>query len=340
MPAEWDDRVNTVILAYPDSHTDWNYMLPEAQECFDSIINALTVEAGMNVLLIGGDSVRQRLDNIGLSNGRVRVVDLKYNDTWARDFAFITVEYEEGEVRYIDFRFNGWGLKFPADKDNMICRRLTDGDIVPSDRVIDRQDFVLEGGSIESDGQGTIMTTSRCLLSFNRNSPREKGHIEAVLRQALGANRVLLFDHGYLEGDDTDSHVDTLARFVSPDAIAYVKCSDIDDFHFNELSAMEKEIESFRTSDGKPYRLFPLPMPRAIHDEEGNRLPATYANFLITPHAVLMPVYGQPDNDAQALRQLQEAFPTHTIISIDCSALIRQHGSLHCVTMQTILPNI
>ena len=195
-------------------------------------------------------------------------------------------------------------------------------------------DFVLEGGSIESDGKGTILTTSKCLLAPHRNQPLTKEQIEARLLEALHAERILWLDYGYLAGDDTDSHIDTLARFCPDDTIAYVQCLDKEDEHYAELSKMEAQLQSFRTTNGKPYRLIPLPMAKAIYDEDGNRLPATYANFLITNGAVLMPTYGDASTDLKAKERLQEAFPHHDIIGIDCQTLIIQHGSLHCCTMQ------
>ena len=200
--------------------------------------------------------------------------------------------------------------------------------------VVNCLNFVLEGGSIESDGCGTILTTSECLLSENRNGEFSRHQIEDCLAQRLGAQRVLWLDNGALLGDDTDSHIDTLARFVDPHTIAYVKCYDPSDDHFAELEAMERQLQAMTDVDGNRYRLVPLPLPRPIHDEDGLRLPATYANFLIMNSRVLVPVYADEVNDARALETLAGCFPGREIVPIDCRALIQQHGSLHCVTMQ------
>ena len=154
-----------------------------------------------------------------------------------------------------------------------------------------------------------------------------------LIRSVFHLQRVLWLDHGYLAGDDTDSHIDTLARFCPADTIAYVQCKDADDEHYEELHRMEEQLTTFRTLKGEPYRLLALPMADKI-EEEGERLPATYANFLILNDAVLYPTYRQPENDARAGEVLREAFPGYEIIGIDCRALIKQHGSLHCVTMQ------
>ena len=217
------------------------------------------------------------------------------------------------------------------------------------------QDFVLEGGSIESDGRGTIVTTSQCLLAPNRNQPLTQAEIEAELKRRLRAERVVWLDHGNLVGDDTDGHIDTIVRCAPDDTLLYVGCDDENDEQFADFQALEQQLKSLRTADGKPYRLLRLPMPEAIfeegetrneeretrneergarNEERGERLPATYANFLILNGAVLAPVYGQPANDAEALRVIGEAFPDRDIIPIDARTIIRQHGSIHCLTMQ------
>lgn len=336
VPAEWDSRVNAVLLAYPDRHTDWNYMLEDARDCFNEIISALVTEADMKVLLIGNkENTAVCLQIAGIPLEQISIIEIPYNDTWARDFGPLMLNDKDGNINYLDFKFNGWGLKFPSDKDNTICRRLEISGILPS--LVNFQGFVLEGGSIESDGKGTLLTTSSCLLSRNRNAQLGLSEITAYLKKTLSADRILWLNHGYLEGDDTDSHIDTLARFVNESTIAYVKCDDQTDPHFNELKAMEEELKAFKTSDGNPYKLLPLPMPDAVYDNDKYRLPATYANFLITPKTVLLPIYGQPCKDRKAKDTLERAFPKHTVIPIDCSALIQQHGSLHCITMQLIL---
>ena len=272
------------------------------------------------------------------------VVDEPTNDTWARDHGFITLVDDNGHARLLDFRFNGWGEKFPASQDNAINRRLYDDGSVKGEYV-DHQDFVLEGGSIESDGKGTIFTTSQCLLAPHRNQPLTKEQIEERLKEYLFADRVLWIDHGQLTGDDTDGHIDTLVRIAPNDTLLYVGCDDPQDEQYAELRLMEEQLRTFRTLDARPYRLLRLPLPRPIYDEKTthhpsplthhlNRLPATYANFLVINGAVLCPTYAQPDLDDEALRIIGEAFPNRDIVGIDCRSLIKQHGSLHCCTMQ------
>ena len=257
---------------------------------------------------------------------------LNSNDTWARDHGFITLTDDEGHHRLLDFCFNGWGEKFPAELDNAINRRLYDEGKLGGNYV-DCLDFVLEGGSIESDGRGTMFTTTGCLLAPHRNQPLTKAQIEERLKRDLHAERILWIDHGNLTGDDTDGHIDTLVRICPDDTLLYMGCDDPEDEQYDELRLMEEQLKTFRTIDGRPYLMKKLPMPRPIYDGD-DRLPATYANFLIINGAVLCPTYAQPDLDAEALRIIGEAFPDREIVGIDCRSIIKQHGSLHCCTMQ------
>ena len=326
LPAEWEPQ-SFVQLTWPHAGTDWADMLDEVSECFVGIAREIVKRERLLIVCADENTVREQLRD--LPQDKITCVEIPTNDTWARDHGGITV-MEDGKPVVLDFTFNGWGMKFPANLDNQITRQLFEKNIFPENvKYQNRLNFVLEGGSIESDGQGTILTTAECLLSENRNN-LSKEEIEAKLKEYLGAERILWLHHGYLAGDDTDSHVDTLARFCSPDTIAYVKCDDENDEHYSELKKMEEEIFSFA-----PLGVggIPLPMADAVYDENGDRLPATYANFLIINDAVLMPTYNSP-KDEIARGQLQKAFPDREIIGIDCTALIKQHGSLHCVTMQ------
>jgi len=262
----------------------------------------------------------------------VIIVGEPSNDTWARDHGFISLVDDQGGRRLLDFRFNGWGEKFPADLDNAINRRLYDEGKLKGE-YIDCLDFVLEGGSIESDGKGTVFTTSCCLLAPHRNQPMTQEQIEERLKETLCAEMIVWIDHGHLTGDDTDGHIDTLVRVCPDDTLLYVGCDDPEDEQYIDLRLMEEQLKTFRTLEGRPYKLVRLPMPRPIYDGE-DRLPATYANFLVVNGAVLCPTYDQPDLDAEALRLIGEAFPDREIVGIDCRSIIKQHGSLHCCTMQ------
>lgn len=333
LPAEWHEQ-EFVQLTWPHEHTDWAPMLDEVQKCYVAMARAIAAHARLVIVTPQPDLVRQQLPEIE----DIHIIRCDTNDTWARDHAFVTC-LEDGERHLMDYQFNGWGLKFAANLDNQINKTVAASGII-SGAYHDKLDFVLEGGSIESDGVGTLLTTTSCLLAPNRNARYSKQTIETRLCEDLGAERVLWLRHGHLDGDDTDGHIDTLARFCDTKTIAYVRCEDKNDPHYASLRMMEEELKQFRTSTGEPYKLVPLPLPRPIYDKDteniGNlqRLPATYANFLITNRAVLLPTYAQKDNDAKAVQALRSAFPRHDIIAIDCQVLIRQHGSLHCCTMQ------
>lgn len=328
-PAEWHPQ-SGVMITWPHADTDWFDMLDEVTACYVAFSKEILKREKLVVVCSEEDEVTKYFSAEEQKN--LILSEIKSNDTWARDHGGISV-FEDGKPVVVDFGFNAWGLKFAANHDNQITRRLFDKEIFnPAVRYKNQLGFILEGGSVESDGKGTLMTTSECLTAPNRNQPMTQAEIEVHLKNVFGANRVLWLNHGYLAGDDTDNHIDTLARFCNENTIAYVQCTDENDEHFDELLRMEKELKEFRTSDGEPYRLFPLPMADTVFDD-GYRLPATYANFLIINNAVLLPFYGSPKDEVAKL-QLQRAFPGREIIGIDCRALIKQHGSLHCVTMQ------
>lgn len=328
-PAEWHPQ-SAVQLTWPHKQTDWAPILEEVTACFIAIAREIVKRETLLIVCSDEAEVRRQLGDI--PDAHIIFRETQTNDTWARDHGGITV-FTDGRPTIYDFVFNGWGMKFAANHDNLITRFLFQTKTFREEvDVVNMQPFVLEGGSIETDGKGTLLTTVECLASVNRNEYLNKEQLEYHLKDFLGINRILWLENGYLAGDDTDSHIDTLARFCDEQTIAYVQCTDETDEHFAELRAMEEELKAFHTADGKPYRLIPLPMADEVI-WEGERLPATYANFLIINGAVLVPFY-KSDKDKIAKEALQKAFPDRDIIGIDCCALIKQHGSLHCVTMQ------
>ena len=374
MLAEWEPQ-RMVQLTWPHKDTDWAPILPEITAVYEEMAREITKR---EPLLVVAPEGTPNLPS-SISHHPSSIIHLPTNDTWARDHGFITVEetlthqlssispqpssispqpsalspqpssiiHQPSALRLLDFKFNGWGDKFEAKLDNDINRHLYDQGMVHGDYE-DHLDFVLEGGSIESDGKGTIFTTTCCLMAPHRNQPLSQAEIEARLKEYLGAERVVWLNHGSLIGDDTDGHIDTLARICPNDTIVYTG----GDADHPDLTLMEEELKALRTMDGKPYRLLKLPLPRPIYDPpvaegteadgsvvnddivDSDRLPATYANYLIINGAVLVPTYAQPDLDAEAMRIIGEAFPDREIIGIDCRAVIKQHGSLHCCTMQ------
>ena len=339
LPAEWAPQ-SAILISWPHANTDWADILDEVTECYVRMAYAIAAHQPLIVLVVEGLDVssllEKRLPQAVFSNITFVVVP-KTNDTWVRDYGFLTVQ-STGGAELMDFRFNGWGGKFKAEHDNAANRLLFETQLLRG-HYVDALDFELEGGAIESDGCGTLLTTAECLLNSNRRRQGDavptpdKAQVEALLKERLGVERILWLHHGYLAGDDTDSHIDTLARLCPNDTIIYVQCTDNADEHYEALAAMEQELQAFRTLEGKPYRLIPVPLPDACYDEE-ERLPATYANFLIMNKVVLVPTYAQPEKDALALKNIQKAFPEHEIIGLDSRVLIRQHGSLHCATMQ------
>lgn len=327
LPAEWEKQ-SYIQLTWPHAETDWADMLEEVEDCFYHLAENI---ATRQPLLLIAPGFPQRLQDAPFIQN-ITFVPCQTNDTWARDHGFITLLNAEKKACLLDFQFNGWGMKFASAHDNQINKQLYKQGVVKGE-YRSHLDFVLEGGSIESDGKGTLFTTSPCLLAPNRNETLTQEAIEKSLKESLGMERVLWIEYGYLAGDDTDSHIDTLVRVCPNDTLLYVQCTDPEDEHYEELKKMEEQLHTLRTTDGKPYTLLPLPMADAIY-YEGERLPATYANFLIMNQAILFPTYNQPHYEEQVKKVLQTAFPHHEIVGIDCRALIKQHGSLHCVTMQ------
>ncbi len=351
MPPEWDERFDATLISWPHAATDWNYMLQEVDRCYCFMLEAL-LRARQTVVIVTPEPERVRgvidafMAELGEDNAprhpggfdalaeRVLMARCDTNDTWIRDYGPLAMqEPDKDTLTAVSWKFNGWGLKFAADKDNLVTLQLYKSKLLCAD-IIARKNYVLEGGSVESDGEGTILTTESCMLSINRNGFYKRAEVEKALANGMGAQRVLWLTRGALEGDDTDGHIDTLARFAPGNVIFYVKSYNAEDPHTAELDAMEQELRSFISPAGTPYSLLALPLPDPVYDENGERLPATYANFLITPRAVIMPVYNQPRNDSMARQMLSVAFADREIITVDCSALIRQHGSLHCATMQ------
>ena len=336
MPAEWQHQW-AVQLTWPHEDTDWRYCIDDITQTFIELAEVITHHERLIIVTPHCEEVRNQLTTrlTQEAMGRILWCECPTDDTWARDHGAITLLGRDGDptaTRVLDFRFNGWGMKFPSEKDNAINRALAAQGIlsVPLD---DHNDFVLEGGSIESDGKGTLFTTSMCLLAPHRNQPLTREEIEEQLRLRLYAHRVVWLDHGSLVGDDTDGHIDTIVRCAPDDTLVYVGCDDINDEQYEDFLALEQQLLGLRTTDGRPYRLLRLPMPSPLY-EDGYRLPATYANFLVINDAVIVPSYAQPERDTLAAAVIGQAFPGREVISIDASTVVRQHGSLHCLTMQ------
>ncbi len=329
-PAEWEPQ-SAVLIAWPHAETDWAERLGEVEETYVALVAALTRFEPVVICVADEDLqtyAEARLRSARVDMAKVRFVPAEYDDTWLRDTGPITLRADD-RFKQLDFRFTGWGGKYQASRDDLLVGELSGMNLFHN-YFVQSIDFALEGGAIETDGEGSLLTTWQCLHERHPEASRED--LSAKLADWLQQDRVLWLDRGYLEGDDTDAHIDTLARFAGPEAIVFQACDDPADTHYAELGAMAEEIAALRTRDGKPYRLFPLPWAQPIVDE-GRRLAASYANFLIANGAVLMPAYGDPA-DAKAAAVLAEAFPDREIVQVPCRSLIWQNGSLHCITMQ------
>ena len=322
-----------ILLTWPHVHSAWSDSLEAVTAVYLEIARAVVAHEKLLVVCYDPEhagEVRQACDRAGVPLDSMRFFPAQTNDTWIRDYGPLAVSDGTG-LRLLDFAFDGWGKKYPAALDNDVTRKLESaGEFSAACRHFR---LVLEGGSIDTDGQGSLLTTSNCLITNSRNPGYDKPAFERLFAEEMGIQRVLWLDHGELEGDDTDAHIDMLARFCSPLTIAYTQCTDRGDSHYAELTAMEKQLGTFTTLEGRPYQLLPLPLPAPVYTATGERLPASYANFLIINGAVLVPVYDDPA-DAIAIERLAGAFPDREVMPVNCLPLIQQYGSLHCATMQ------
>ena len=389
LPAEWEPQ-SAIMLTWPHAGTDWKPYLPQITNTYLQLADIITRYEQLLVGTPDVDSTRRLLHGALSSEqmNRVHLYEVESNDTWARDHGPITMVMRKKQntwmtpIRLLDFKFNGWGEKFRWEKDNAITLQLYYKAAFNAD-LENHQGFILEGGSIESDGKGTLFTTSQCLLAPHRNQPFDRENIDHLLKTFFNLRQVVWLDHGNLIGDDTDGHIDTIVRVAPHDTLLYIGSENPNDEQYEDFQALEKQLQGLLTFEGYPYRLLKLPMPDPIYDngkqlvtkaqdgtlrdaftdkpyEEkkigkeigcskdclndcekkcktislGDRLPATYANFLILNKAVIYPTYNQPEKDEEAKRQIQQAFPDREIIGVDSLTIIRQHGSIHCLTMQ------
>ena len=327
LPAEWE-RQSFIQFTLPHKNSGWVNNYGKVVVCFVHIIEKV---AQFEPVVVGCENI-SNIQSLFSNHTKfpIHFVEVASNDSWIRDHGPITI-LEDDQPILLDFTFNGWGNKFESALDNRITLKLSKT-LFKTFTIISKK-FILEGGSIESDGKGVLLTTTRCLLSNNRNSNMTQSQIEHFLKKELGLKKILWLNHGALIGDDTDAHIDTLARFCSVNTIAYMKCEDSEDIHFDTLKRMEDELMNFKDLSGNKYKLVALPMPDPCYDQKMNRLPATYANFLFVNDGVLVPTYGVRQ-DREALSNLQHIFPERTVIGVDCHPLIQQNGSLHCISMQ------
>ena len=328
LPAEWEQQ-QMIQLALPKPHSDWRENYEEVIATYVELIAAIV--RFQPVLLICEEvEAAQKIIPKRLHQ-KIIWTAFPTNDTWCRDYGGITLIGEEQKT-LLDCAFNGWGNKYPATLDNQVTALLYQRGFFPSYQY-QKTGFVLEGGSIDSNGNGILLTTTHCLLHKERNPQLSQQEIERFLINQLAAKKVLWLEEGYLQGDDTDGHIDMLARFIAEDCICYVQCPDTSDPHYSTLQKMEKTLKTFTNLEGKAFRLFPLPLPDSVYNPRGERLPATYLNFLFINNALLIPQYNQA-KDREVLAFFADFFPEKEIIGINCTPLIQQGGAIHCASMQ------
>jgi agmatine/peptidylarginine deiminase len=317
VPAEWE-RQKSITVVFPTNQRDWQHSLIEIQKSYVTLINSIR-EFQTCVVIIHDKKI---LEQFFTTLENIEVYEIQTDDTWVRDFGAIDY-FQDNRLKSYDFIFNAWGDKFGSSLDNSVNQKLQEQSFFRDE--LKSVNFVLEGGSIDSNGEGTLLTTAKCIYNKNRNPGLSHDEINEKIKTFFGLKQLIVLEHGGLEGDDTDSHVDTLARFIDANSIAYVKCYDKDDEHFNELDKMEKELQK------TGFRLVPLPLPRTKLFEE-ERLPATYINFIFINNALIVPTYND-ENDNIALEILKKEIKSRTVKSIDASIFIREYGSLHCASI-------
>ena len=334
MIAEWETQ-SGVLIAWPHANTDWGPVLDQVEPVYAELVAAIVRYESVLVCcfdLAHRNHIMSFLAERKIRSDRIFYSALPFNDTWIRDYGPLST-LQDGAPKLVKFGFNGWGNRFDARLDNQVTNRLVDRGSFGDTPMVSAEDWILEGGSIDTDGAGTLLTTTSCLTADNRNGTHDRQYIEHRLRETLGIRRMLWLDHGYLAGDDTDGHVDVLARFCNPSTICHVICQDAQDAHFDALNKMVNQLQHFRQCNKEAYRLVPLPIPKPIFNQLGQRLPASHANFLIINRAVIVPIYDDVSDDI-ALKTLRTCFPNRDLIPIDARPLIQQGGGIHCATMQ------
>jgi agmatine deiminase len=338
MPAEWH-RHTATWLSWPKDPETWPDRVPQAEQIFLQMMEALAPHETVN-LLVNDDAteklVRQRCSFPGAQNIRFRQIETV--DSWIRDYGPNFLINGKAELAYNDWIFNAWGNKYEElKKDDSIPARLEKDLNVPRFEP----GIVMEGGSIDVNGEGCVLTTEQCLLNPNRNPSLSREEIEKHLRDYLGVQKVLWLGEGII-GDDTDGHIDDIARFVESNVIVCALEDDPEDANYELLNDNLKRLKKMTDANGRPFEIVTLPMPGAVGGSSTDtrnldRLPASYANFYITNNVVLAPIFGH-ENDQRAIETLRRLFPTRRVVGINCEPLVWGMGTIHCVSQQQPQP--
>jgi len=327
MPAEWEPHAGT-WLSWPHNRDTWPETLAEVEQAFRAMVAALAGREPVHVNVLDAAHERhvaKRLEGLG---GAIHLHRIPTDDAWCRDHGPIGLVAEAAPPLALDCRFNAWGGKYPPyDRDDAAARAMA----AALGIEVHSEPLVLEGGAIEVNGRGALLTTEQCLLNPNRNPGMSRASIEARLRELLGVHEILWLGEG-IAGDDTDGHVDDLTRFVGPAKVVTAVESDVADENHRALAANRERLQALRLASGAGLEILELPMP-APRVAGGQRLPASYANFYIANGVVLVPAFDDPmDTDAQGL--LAHCFPDRRILPIDSRALVQGLGAVHCLTQQ------
>ncbi len=336
LPAEWVKQ-QQILLTWPHQRTDWGTQLTAIDAVYKELAKHISLYEQVTIICYDEEHklhVQNILRREPLVNlNAIQCVCIPTNDVFIRDYGPLTVFADSVQKYYLDFLFNAWGEKYDFTYDKKVTENLYQQNILTNGKLL-AINFVLEGGSIEIDDRGNLLTTTRCLLHQARNAGYKQEDIDQFLKNYLGVKNVLWLHHGELIGDDTDSHIDNLARFTPANAILYTTCTNPQDPHYAPLKAMEAELQQMNQEKNLQLELFPLPLPEPVFDASGSRLPASYANFLIINGAVLVPIYGDKKTDLFAQEQIAHCFPDRKIIPILSRALVEQYGSIHCASIQ------
>nr|MBV6630812.1 agmatine deiminase family protein [Oceanococcus sp. HetDA_MAG_MS8] len=318
------------MLTWPDPAGDFADFA-RINQAFISLAKALAQAAPVYISLAAALDIANLRQAIGITPHPVHCQHAPVGDVWVRDHGPIGV-YDKGRVRLLKFEFDGWGGKYPSQNDNALLPWLVDNADFAHIHDLETQGWVLEGGGVETDGQGTLLATTRSVLDPKRNPELSVAMIEDKLRASLGIKRFHWLEHGGLAGDDTDGHIDTLVRFVAPGVLVYQGAPESEGPNSAELQAMAEELAQWQQANGQAYELHALPHTQQAHTRAPTGLPSSYSNFLFINDFLLVPQYSDPA-DSAALELLRNLCPQHRVEGVDCSALVEQYGGLHCATM-------
>ncbi len=323
---EWYPQ-QCILLTWPHKHSDWLTTINAIYEIYITLATQLALTQKVIIIAYNqahADEIKKELQRAKANIQHIDFICIPTNDTWVRDYGPISC-MTDNQINLLNFNFNGYGNKYSHELDNRVNASLSNKNIFNNVTDID---LVLEGGSIETDGKGTLLTTTTCLLSHARNK-LSKQEMEIKLKEYFGVDQIIWLDNCHLTGDDTDGHIDNFVRFINPKTILYLSSDNKDDPHFDSLQALKKELTM---QLGTKYNLIPIPLPDPIL-QNNQPCPASYLNFLITNHSILVPTFNdRQDNDI--LGTIAEHCVTKTIIPIDSQMLVFEGGAVHCSTMQ------